>query len=106
SRTLDEIARAFADTGVLWGPYRDVAQLLAEDPRCSVENPLFHEVDQPSVGRMLTPRLPLSFSATPAQSAAAAPRLGQDTAAVLGDLLSLPGERLRALRDEGVIGGG
>ncbi|GIT77001.1 MAG: hypothetical protein Ct9H300mP31_15320 [Acidimicrobiaceae bacterium] len=32
---------ALEPTGVCWGPYRTVTQMLAEDPRCSTANPLF-----------------------------------------------------------------
>src|SRR4051812_10344038 len=55
ARTLSAIEQAFKGTGALWGPYRSVQQLLAEDSRCSLANPLFGEIDQPGVGRILAP---------------------------------------------------
>src|SRR6516162_2330262 len=49
SHTLDEIGQAFAGTGVLWGHFQDFCQLVRDDPRCSVANPLFASVDQPGI---------------------------------------------------------
>ena len=49
-RTLDEVRQALDGSGVLWGQYRSFGQLVAEDPRCSAENPMFEMVEQPSIG--------------------------------------------------------
>lgn len=82
ARTLPEIEQAFEGKGVLWGPYQDFRQLVHEDWRCSTRNPLFAEIDQPEVGRILAPRVPLSF-AEPVRNLTPAPALGADTAAIL-----------------------
>ncbi|KQO00420.1 MULTISPECIES: CaiB/BaiF CoA transferase family protein [Stenotrophomonas] len=50
-------------------------------------------------------RNPLRFSATPLQYQQAAPVLGQHTAQVLGEMLSLDADRLRELQAAGVIDG-
>jgi 2-methylfumaryl-CoA isomerase len=104
ARTLDAVRAAFAGRGVLWGPYQDFGQLVAEDPRCSPANPLLGAIDQPGIGRLLAPRLPLAFAATPAPPAAPAPRLGADTDAVLGEVLGIGAARLADLRARGLIG--
>jgi len=51
-------------------------------------------------------RNPVRFSATPLQYRQAAPVLGQHTAQVLEEVLSLDAGRLRALQAAGVVGGG
>src|SRR6185437_16605851 len=51
ARSLAEIREAFAGTGVLWGPFQDFVGLVRDDPRCSPENPLFAEMEQPGIGR-------------------------------------------------------
>ena len=76
-RSLDEIAAAFAGTGVLWGPFQDFVQLVRDDPRCSAPNPLFAEVEQPGIGHYLMPGLPLDFTASPRLPPRPAPRLGR-----------------------------
>ena len=37
-RTLAEVGAQLGGAGVLWGPYQDFGQLVAEDPRCSTAN--------------------------------------------------------------------
>jgi len=83
ARTLAEVAAAFTDRSLLWGPYRSFQQMLAEDPRRSEANPMFRCTAHPGVGEFLTTTTPLDFGATPRL----APRLGEYTAAMLQPLL-------------------
>ena len=103
ARTLIEIKDAFDDSGVLWGPYQDFRQLVAEDPRCSVANPLFGEVDQPGLGRVLSARGPLAFKGNALPPPTAAPVLGADTVSVLQRIIGLAPAEIRRLRDRHVI---
>lgn len=57
-------------------------------------------------GHVAMVRNPLKFSATPLQYTQAAPLLGQHTAQVLEEILSLDAGRLRQLQTLGVLGGG
>jgi 2-methylfumaryl-CoA isomerase len=102
ARTLAEIRAALDGTGVLWGPYQDFRQLLEEDPRCSPANPMFAEMDQPGIGTLLLPRGPLGFGSgnSPPRPA---PRLGQDTDAVLAGVLGLSTGAIGKLHDAGVV---
>src|SRR4029077_4306222 len=88
-KTLAEVGAAFKGTGVLWGPFQDFVGLVREDPRASPANPLFSEIDQPGIGRYPMPGLPLDFSAAPRGATRPAPRLGDDTDAVLSQVLGL-----------------
>jgi 2-methylfumaryl-CoA isomerase len=103
ARTLAEVRAAFeasgVRSGVLWGPYQDFGQMVREDPRCSPANPLFAEIEQPGVGRVLAPASPLR----PALPPRPAPRLGADTDAVLAEVLGLPAERIAAYRGAGIL---
>jgi 2-methylfumaryl-CoA isomerase len=83
ARTLAEVAAAFGDRAILWGPYRDFAQMLAEDPRCSPANPMFVRTEHPGVGSFLTARTPLQFGGLPTLPPGVAPALGEHTASVL-----------------------
>ncbi|HEX3884712.1 MAG TPA: CoA transferase [Stellaceae bacterium] len=105
ARTLAEIETTFAGAGVLWGPFQDFATLVASDPRCSPTNPMFAEVDQPGIGPYLAPGLPLDFAASPREPTRPAPRLGQDTDAVLGEVLGLSTAEIGRLHDQGVVAG-
>ena len=85
-RELREVATAFDAHGVLWGPYRTVKQLVAEDPRASIANPMFAEVEHPGLGRFLTAGSPIRFGAARAMPPGAAPELGEHTDEVLREL--------------------
>lgn len=101
-KTLAEIRDAFDNSGVLWGPFQDFAQLVRDDPRCSPHNPLFAGIDQPGIGRYPMPGLPLDFSASPRQPTGPAPRLGEHTEQVLSEVLGLSSGEIARLRDSGI----
>ena len=105
ARTLNEIADVFAGTGVLWGPFQDFIELVRNDPRCSTENPLFAEIEQPGIGRYRMSGLPLDFAAAPREPAAPAPRLGEHTDEVLARVLGLSGREIARLREAGIAAG-
>jgi 2-methylfumaryl-CoA isomerase len=90
---------------VSWGPYQTFQQLVDEDPRASTSNPLFEDVEHPIGGRYRTPRSPLEFSRWERRPAGRAPRLGDDTEAVLGDVLGLSDRELGRLLADGVVAG-
>lgn len=105
ARTLAEARAALDAARACWGPYQDVAQMLAEDPRVSIANPMFGEVDHRSVGRTLTARSPIGFFGGEALPPLAGRVLGQHSEEVLSDLLGMPSAAIGALFDRGVIVG-
>ncbi|RKQ85131.1 2-methylfumaryl-CoA isomerase [Mycolicibacterium mucogenicum 261Sha1.1M5] len=84
ARAAEEAIAILRDAGVLQGKFQTFEQLVTEDPRCSLANPLFTEIDQPGLGKILAPGSPLQFGGTPLRDAALAPELGADTADVIG----------------------
>ncbi len=105
ARDLREVAAVFDRHGVCWGPYRDFGELVREDPRCSPANPMFQHVEQPGIGRYLMPGSPLEFSGSPRVPPAPAPRLGEHTDQVLGDVLGLPAREIGELHDAKIVAG-
>ena len=103
ARSLDEIRRAFDEQGVCWGPYQSFMQLVSDDPRCSTANPLFSEIDQPGIGRILAARHPLDAGAITRIAAAPAPALGQHTDEILAGVLGLSAKEIARLRDDAVV---
>jgi 2-methylfumaryl-CoA isomerase len=103
SRTYAEAGAALDAHRVLWGPYQTFKQLLSEDERCSVANPMFAEVEQPGVGRYLRAGTPLAFTGAGRVPPGPAPAIGQDTEQVLSSWLGLGPDRIGALKAEGVI---
>jgi 2-methylfumaryl-CoA isomerase len=99
ARTMAEVRAALDGSGVLWGPYQDFGQMAKEDPRCSPANPLFAEIEQPGVGRVLAPRSPLMPSPAPQP----APVLGADAEAVLSGWLGMTTDEIAAHRAAGIL---
>ena len=104
-RTIDEVRTEFDAHGVCWGPYQTFRQLVDEDERCSLANPMFAMVDQPGIGRYLMPGSPLDFGAVPREDAMPAPELGEHTEVVLADMLGLSANEIGELHDAGVVAG-
>ncbi len=103
TRTGAEVSAALAATSVLWERYQTFGETAA-DPRVTA-NPMFTQLDQPRIGRYLAAGLPLAIDgAYPA--AVPAPALGDDTAAVLGDWLSLDAGQIEAMLGAGTVATG
>ncbi|MBA3301879.1 MAG: CoA transferase, partial [Thermoleophilaceae bacterium] len=105
THTLAEIAEIFDRCDVCWGPYQSFVELVDEDPRCSTENPLFEQVEQPGIGTYLMPGSPLEMGRFERRPVARAPLLGEHTEEVLADVLGLSGAEIGRLHDDGVVAG-
>jgi 2-methylfumaryl-CoA isomerase len=105
ARTLAEIRAVFERHDVSWGPYQTFRELVDEDPRCSLENPLFDEVEQPGIGSYLMPGSPVELGAFERLPVRRAPLLGEHTDELLGDVLGLSETEIARLHDEGVVAG-
>lgn len=104
ARPFAEVAAQLDRHGVCWGKYQTVTQLVTEDEACSLANPMFGEIDQHGVGRLVAPGLPLDFSAVPRRAVQPAPRLGADTEQVLHSVLGMDSAEFGRLHDRGVVG--
>lgn len=105
ARTLMQVSAVLDEHRVCWGPYQSFEQLVAEDPRCSVSNPLFDLVDHPGIGTTLTPRTPVEVVGAEQRGALAAPLLGEHTDEVLGSVLGLGDAEIARLHDRKIVAG-
>ena len=105
TRTVAEIKEIFEEHDVCWGPYQTFMQLVEEDPRCSTENPMFEELEQPGIGTYLMPGSPLEFGALERVPVRRAPLLGEHTEEILADVIGLSESEIGRLHDEGVVAG-
>jgi 2-methylfumaryl-CoA isomerase len=78
---------------------------VENDPRCSPENPMFAEIEQPGIGSYLVPGSPLDFAASPREAPLRAPALGEHTDEVLAAVLGLGDGEIGILRDKKIVGG-
>jgi 2-methylfumaryl-CoA isomerase len=104
-RTLAEVAEVFDGLGVCWGPYQTFTQLVEEDWRCSVANPMFSDIDQPGIGMLRIPGAPAAFRASPRRAPLPAPLLGEHTDEILAEELGLSSAEIGALHDAGIVAG-
>lgn len=105
ARTLAQIATAFDAAGVCWSRYQTVTQLAHSAAVDPAHNPMFTRVDQPGVGVVSSPAIPLEFSCAARRPAHPAPRLGQHTEEVLSTLLGLGSAEYGKLHDRGIVAG-
>jgi 2-methylfumaryl-CoA isomerase len=102
-KTLAELAPSFAAQGVCWGPYQPLERAMS-DPRLFADSPIFADIAHPSGETYPAP----GFAATLAQDrrapARAAPRLGEHTDEVLGEVLGISSRQIAELRATGVVG--
>jgi 2-methylfumaryl-CoA isomerase len=104
ARSFAEVRQILTDAGASSGPYQTFQQLLAEDPRCSTENPLFSKVDHPGIGSLLIPASPLYFSSAGRVAATRAPLPGEHTDEILTGL-GLSASEIGRLHDRGIVTG-
>ena len=79
ARSTDEVTKALSQTSVLWQRYRTFEEVAA-DP-ATAANPLMRTIDQPGIGPVTVPGMPLVQPGLP--DVAPAPLLGADTEALL-----------------------
>lgn len=103
--SLRELAAAFEAHGVCWGRYQTLAELVASNEACSVRNTMFGVIQQPSVGAVLAPTIPLDFGSGGRLAPMPAPVLGSNTDEVLAEVLGLSGAAIGKLHAAGVVSG-
>lgn len=100
-RTKDEAFEILGSAGVPCSPAYSLAE-VARHPYLR-ERGIIQEIDDPRAGKLaaITPRV--RFAGEPRVRPTPAPELGEDTDAVLGDLLGLESTTVQKMREKGVI---
>ncbi|MDE0756994.1 MAG: CoA transferase [Pseudomonadales bacterium] len=97
------IKEKFDQTGVCYGPYRSFREMVAEDPDCSEDNPLFQMVEQPEIGTYLVPSSPIRFTESANLPALKAPILGEHTDQILAEELGFSSAEIGRLHDDNIV---
>ena len=104
ARRIEDIASSFREHNVTWSIFRTFREAIEEDADLSEDNPMFTTLDQPGIGRILTPGLPAGFGALEREPPAPAPVLGEHTDALLREIGCTDGDIAR-LRDDRIVTG-
>jgi 2-methylfumaryl-CoA isomerase len=99
-RTFEAVSERLTRARVLWGPYMDMAE-AARRARSDATS-VAAEIDQPGIGAMLATGRPLRWDGEGAPPEPA-PRLGGDTAQVLGTVLGLSDAEIGRLQAAGIV---
>jgi 2-methylfumaryl-CoA isomerase len=103
AHSAEEARNALDAASACWSFYQSVGDMVRDDPGCSLANPMFSEVGQSGVGTLLSAASPLRHSRPDRMPAEPAPRVGQDTAAILMRDLGLRERELQQLSARGTI---
>jgi 2-methylfumaryl-CoA isomerase len=103
ARRVDEFAATFDGKGLTWSIFRSTGEAVRHDPDFGEANPVFSMLDQPGLGRFAVPGHPAEFGSHARIKPLAAPRLGEHTEEVLGDVARLDDTEIAQLFDKGVV---
>ncbi|MFD3588080.1 CoA transferase [Streptomyces sp. NPDC058683] len=104
TRTMpaDLAAEALQAHGVPAGAVQDGRELVEHDPQLRARG-FYVRKEHPVAGAFLHEGVPIRLTRTPGAIRTAAPVLGADTDAVLSEVAGFPAERVRELREAGVL---
>lgn len=102
---LTKLTPAFDALGVCWGPYQPLEAALA-DPRLFAGNPVFSEILHPSGARYPAAGAAATLPDQTRGEVRSAPRLGEHTEEILGDVLGLSAGEIARLHDQGIVASG
>ncbi|VFR19452.1 CAIB/BAIF family protein [plant metagenome] len=100
TRPAQDWLDAFDEAGVPAGPVHSVGEALSHPQ--TLARGMVVEQEHPVAGPVRTVGMPVKFSATPARYHRAAPRLGEDTTAILGEF-GYDETKIAALMEAGVV---
>ncbi len=100
--TIDEIDKLLNDAGCPASAVNTIDRLV-KDPQIAGAREMFPEIDQPGIGRLQITACPQKLARTKSFPRKAAPLLGEDNGAILGQWLGLSDADLERLKADGVI---
>ena len=100
--TIDEVDKLLNDAGCPACPVNTIDRLVV-DPQIAGARGMFPTINQPGIGELAITAIPQHLTRTSSQPRKPAPLLGEDNAAVYGQMLGLDEAKLAELKEKGVI---
>jgi 2-methylfumaryl-CoA isomerase len=104
--TLAEVENRFAGTGICWGSFRSLSEVVKSDQRFATGlNPVFVRRQHEGYGTFTLPGAAVRLGNQEREPLPEAPTLGKDTGFVLKTMLGLSNDTIRDLQARGIAGG-
>ena len=100
--TIDEIDKMLNDAGCPACPVNTIDRLV-KDPQIAGARGMFPEIDQPGMGKLQITAMAQKLTRTKSCPRKGAPLLGEDNAAIYGEMLGFDEAKLAELKEKGVI---
>ena len=102
NHTIDEIDKMLNDAGCPACPVNTIDRLV-KDPQIAGDRGMFPEIDQPGMGKLQITAMAQKLTRTKSCPRKGAPLLGEDNAAIYGEMLDFDEAKLTELKEKGVI---
>ena len=99
---IDEIDKMLNDAGCPACPVNTIDRLV-KDPQIAGDRGMFPEIDQPGMGKLQITAMAQKLTRTKSCPRKGAPLLGEDNAAIYGEMLDFDEAKLTELKEKGVI---
>ena len=100
--TAKEAIELLHANGIPAGPLNDTSDVVVDEHIAGARQ-MFPEVEHPVVGKLKGTAVPIKFSATPTTIRKPSPLLGEDNAAIYGEMLGLDEAQLAQLKEKKII---
>ncbi|MGH1359445.1 MAG: CoA transferase [Burkholderiaceae bacterium] len=99
------VSEKFEAHEVCWGPYQSLRDTVLSHPEMQADSELIDQIQHPSGATYRTPGSPAQYSTSERQTVQPAPKLGENTEAVLADIIGLSSGEIGSLVERGIVAG-
>ncbi len=99
------VSNRFEAHEVCWGPYQSLRETVMTHPEMQPDSELIDLVKHPSGATYRSPGSPAQYSVSERQPVQRSPELGENTEAVLAEVIGLSSAQIGSLVDRGIVAG-
>lgn len=102
---FETVSERFEAHEVCWGPYQSLRETVMNHPEMQPDSELIDLVRHPSGATYRSPGSPAQYSVSERQPVQRSPELGENTEAVLAEVIGLSSAQIGSLVDRGIVAG-